>query len=208
MSTALLVVDFQNDFVDGSLAVPNAEETLEPILQLAKLPEVDLIVMSRDWHPADHVSFSDAPEYKDYSWPPHCVQNTRGAEFAASIGVALMDLGKPIIVVTKGDNWSKEAYSAFDGHTPMVEERINGGGESFEYEAEASLASALDQKYGIDKVIVVGLALDYCVRASALDSVKHGFHTVVDLAGTRAVTPETGAKAIEDLLASGATLHG
>ena len=206
MSIALLVVDFQNDFVDGSLAVPDAEATVKPILELAESPEISVIVLSRDWHPEDHVSFSDSPEFKDYSWPPHCVQDTYGAEFHNGFSTALNriahDRGVPVIIATKGDDQAKEAYSAFDGTVPVMGERVDGDGESRGYEEPAKLATVLDVQYGVDTVYVVGLALDYCVRATALDARRADFATFVDLNGTRPVAYATGTKAVLDLIAN------
>ena len=77
---ALVVVDVQNDFCGGgALAVPQGEAVVTPINRI--MGKFDHIVFSRDWHPEDHCSFSHTPEFRDGSWPPHCIQHTPGAEF-------------------------------------------------------------------------------------------------------------------------------
>lgn len=204
MSTALLVVDYQNDFVSGSLAVPNASDTLKPIARLAKGDEVDVIVMSRDWHPANHVSFSDEPKFEDFSWPSHCVQNTDGAAFEATLAPVLLATGKPVIIATKGDDQDKEAYSAFEGWVGIEEESVDPWGEFDTTRVEKrSLAPILDVQHGISRILVVGLALDYCVRMTALDGVANGFDTWVSIEATRPVAYETGAAAVAEMTKAG-----
>ncbi len=105
---ALIVVDAQNDFAPGgALPVNDAQLIVPPINDLA--PFFQTLVFSRDWHPSDHCSFAIDPDFVDGSWPPHCVQDTPGAEF-------LGDLHVPVdaIVVSKGTKPDKEAYSGFD----------------------------------------------------------------------------------------------
>lgn len=157
--TALLIVDVQKDFLPGgSLAVPNGDEIIEPLKQAAE--DADLVICSRDWHPANHVSFKE--------WPPHCVQGTPGAKIIAS----LKRLAK--YTISKGDDPEVDAYSAFAGHT-LRPERL--------------LRDILDQE-GVGKVIVGGLALDVCVKWTALDANFLAFETLVPLDLSRALTKE------------------
>jgi nicotinamidase/pyrazinamidase len=211
MSTALVVVDFQNDFLPGgALGVTDGHKTQPVISQIARQEDVSLIVLSRDWHPANHVSFSNDPEYKDFSWPPHCVQGTKGAEFdEVLVGNderwSVTTLDKPVIIVTKGDDQAKEAYSAFEGTTPIEEENVDDPWGEFDYTVERKrpLAPVLDIQYGISRILVVGLALDYCVRKTALDGVAHDFDTTVITNATRPVAYETGVQAVYEMTKAG-----
>jgi nicotinamidase-related amidase len=146
---ALIVVDMQNDFITGSLAVPGASEIIGPVNDLvdefraAELP----VCFTTDWHPKDHCSFTA----QGGIFPPHCVAGTYGAEIATSVNVS----GE---VVRKGMLSEKDAFSGFDG-TPLLEYL---------------------QQCKVSRVFVCGLATDFCVRATALDAVKH-FTTIVML---------------------------
>ncbi len=172
---ALIVVDVQNDFCSGGkMAVPDAELIIRPINSM--LMTFDHLVFSRDWHPADHCSFSDTPEYKDKSWPAHCVENSPGAEFRADLRVPV-----DAIVVNKGTEPDKEAYSAFDS---------------------TGLAEKLRDR-GITRVFVAGLTLDYCVKATVLDALKEGFDVVLVEDGTRAVAEGQTDAVLNELRAAG-----
>jgi len=174
----LIVVDAQNDFVSGSLAVPGAELIL-PVIQRLVDAGPEILIATRDWHPVDHCSFVAEPEYRDGSWPKHCVQFTRGAAFAWQHPGWLTD------IVSKGTDRDREAYSGFDG---------------------TGLADKL-RGYGVDSVEIVGLALDYCVAATAIDAAEAGFDTAVILDGTRAVTEGTAADACDRMEAAGVELR-
>lgn len=176
---ALVVVDVQNDFVSGSLAVPDAEAIIPVIEKMAWDHDGGALIATRDWHPEDHCSFVAEPEYRDGSWPTHCVQFTPGAAFAWK------HPGYVTEVVSKGQEQDAEAYSGFDGTT--LTETLRG--------------------HGVEQVDVVGLALDYCVKATALDAQAAGFETTVLLEGTRAVAPDTGEQAIAELEAAGVTVR-
>ena len=171
MTTALLIVDVQNDFIDGTLAVPDAEAITQPIAELSHAYEY--VVASRDFHPERHMSFVEGGGM----WPRHCVQGTKGAEFHP----AIKEL-QPTNVY-KGTNIAVETYSAYHGHV--------FGGPSFRDWLHLN---------GVDCIDICGLALDYCVRATALDVKAAGFETRVLLDLTRPVTWTTGAQAIIDLL--------
>ncbi|HEX73456.1 MAG TPA: nicotinamidase [Candidatus Hydrogenedentes bacterium] len=172
---ALIVVDVQNDFCPGgALAVPNGDTVVSPINRIMEM--FDHLVFSRDWHPRDHCSFSDAPEFCDGSWPQHCVQNSPGAEFHGSLRVPL-----DAIFVNKGEEPDKEAYSAF---------------------SEGTLAETLRAR-GVTRVFIAGLATDYCVKSTALDAVRAGFETVLLLDACRGVAPESTEAALEEMKAAG-----
>lgn len=177
---ALLVVDVQNDFTPGgALAVPEGDEVVPVINRL--LPGFALRVFTRDWHPPNHVSFSAAPEFRHLSWPPHCVQNTRGAEFHPGLAVGPQDW-----VVSKGDQPETEALSAFQG---------------------TDLAERLTRA-GIRRVFVAGLATEYCVRRTAEDALRAGFAVVVIQDACRGIDSPAGSvpTALRELAAAGATL--
>lgn len=177
--TALIAVDVQKDFLPGgALGVPDGGQVIPVLTDLIR--KVDLIVQSRDYHPANHCSFADPPEFRDGSWPAHCVQGTDGAYILLPFG--------PDVLITKGDNPDKEAYSAFEG----LEHGI----------AKLSLDDILREQ-GVTDVIVGGLALDYCVLATALDAKQLGYNVTVPLDATRPVTEETGKDAIKQLLEAG-----
>lgn len=161
---ALLVVDPQVDFFPGgALPVADGDAILPTVNRALKIfsDTGHPIVVTRDWHPADHCSFTD----QGGPWPAHCVKGTAGAELHPDL-----DLPPIFAVVQKATTSDREAYSDFEG---------------------TGLDSAL-RGLGIERVIVCGLALEYCVRAACLDAVKAGFEAVLLLDGTRAVEVESG----------------
>jgi NAD+ synthetase len=172
-TTALIVVDVQNDFCPGgALGVPGGER-LAPLLQEAA-ESAGTVVATRDWHPADHVSFTE----RGGSWSPHCVADTPGAELHPSVAGMSFDR-----VQDKGTERDREAYSGFDG-TP--------------------LAGWLRER-GVGRVIVGGIASDYCVRATALDAIREGFETTVlaDAIAAVELHPGDERRALDDVLAAG-----
>ena len=108
MGRALVIVDYQNDFTppDGALAVPGGDTIAERINALARSPEFDLVVATRDWHPPDHGSFAK----QGGPWPVHCVQGTEGAQLHPALDAAAVD-----VIVDKGQDPATEGYSGFDG---------------------------------------------------------------------------------------------
>lgn len=162
---ALLVVDMQNDFLPGgSLGVPEGDETIAPInalIEQAALQQIPVIA-SRDWHPEDHCSFKQ----NGGVWPTHCVQNTEGAAFHRDV-----NFPADAIIVNKAFDKDHEAYSAFEGVT----------------DAENKPLTSILKDKNISRVWIVGLALDYCVRASVLDAAENGFKTHIILDATRAI---------------------
>jgi nicotinamidase/pyrazinamidase len=171
---ALLIVDVQNDFCPGgALAVPRGDQVVPVINRL--MESFPTIVASKDWHPQVSVHFK--------RWPPHCVQNTKGAEFHP-------DLKNEKIQETflKGTHNKDDGYSAFEA-------------------TSVDLEKYLRQK-GVDELYITGLATDYCVKASALDAVKKGFKTFVveDAVAAVDVKPGDGEKAIQKMRQAGITL--
>ncbi|MDX1756153.1 MAG: isochorismatase family protein [Marinobacter sp.] len=173
---ALLLVDIQNDFCEGgSLAVPGSDRIFPTVnAEIARARQNgELIIASRDWHPVDHCSFQD----QGGPWPVHCVQDTPGAAFHAS-----MPLPDDAVRVSKGTAFDEDNYSAFDG---------------------TGLAGFLERR-GITQLRVLGLALDVCVAATVRDALKHGFAVVLPREGTRAVKEEDSEAVFSELAALGA----
>ena len=179
MGRALVVVDVQHDFLPGgALGVPGGDAVLEPIATLLAEPDgVDLVVATRDWHPADHGSFVE----HGGTWPVHCVQGTPGAELSDRLDRARIDL-----VLDKGQPVDTEGYSGFD-HTGLGD---------------------LLRERGIDELLVVGLATDYCVKHTALDGLAEGFAVTVDASAARPVelVPGDGERALDEVRAAGGTV--
>ena len=178
---ALIVVDVQNDFCPGgTLAVPRGDEVIEPLNELIDefLERGNPVYKSRDWHPPSTKHF----EAYGGTWPVHCVQNTKGAEFHP----ALRDDPR-ITVISKGLG-DKDCYSAFD---------------------ETNLASKLREQ-NVEEVVVGGLATDYCVKNTVLDALKKGFKVKALKDAMRAVElqPGDGERAIEEMRAAGAEIVG
>jgi len=176
---ALIVVDVQNDFCPGgTLAVPHGDQVIEPLNKLIDefLERGAPVYKSRDWHPATTKHFA---AYGG-TWPVHCVQNTRGAEFHP----ALRDDPR-ITVISKGLG-DTDCYSAFD---------------------ETDLATQL-RNQNVEEVIVGGLATDYCVKNTVLDAVKHGFKVKAVKNAMRAVDlqPGDGDRAIAEMRDAGAEI--
>ncbi len=179
--SGLLVVDMQNCFLPGgSLAVAEGDEVIPVINRYAALfAEVGRPVFaSRDWHPPETIHFQ--------KWPVHCVQETEGAEFHPDL-----HLPPDVTVVSKGMDPQQDAYSAFQA----IDER-------------GRLLGDVLRERGVRRLYVCGLALDYCVRYSALDAVRAGMEVTLLVDATRAVNVELhdAEKAIEDLVRAGVRL--
>jgi nicotinamidase/pyrazinamidase len=183
---ALIVVDVQNDFCEGgSLAVAGGSAVAAAVSEYlrAEGQRYAHVVASRDYHidPGGH--FSDHPDFAG-SWPPHCVAGTPGARFHPDL-----DTSRVEAVFSKGAHAA--AYSAFEGAD----------------EAGTPLADWLRER-GVDALDVVGIATDYCVRATALDAAHAGFATEVLLAMTAGVSPATTQEAIGAMRDAGVRLTG
>jgi nicotinamidase/pyrazinamidase len=196
---ALILVDIQNDFLPGgALAVPRGDEVIA--VANAQQSCFDLIVATQDWHPASHQSFATNHAGKQIGdtielngiqqilWPVHCVQETYGADFPASL-----DSDRWAQVFRKGVDREVDSYSGFFD---------NGRGR------ETGLGSFLRQQQ-VDSVFVLGLATDYCVKFTALDAVSLGFRTHLILEGCRGVDlePNDARRAVEEMRAAGVAVE-
>ena len=174
---ALIVVDMQVDFCPGgALAVAKGDEIVAPINAL--MPQFDAVILTQDWHPADHASFADNhPGATPYStiqmpygpqvlWPRHCVIGSDGAAFHGGL-----DLSRADLVLRKGFRPGIDSYSAF-----FENDRITATG----------LAGYLHDR-GLMDLHIVGLAQDFCVAWSAMDAVRLGFAATVIESATRAI---------------------
>ena len=182
--TALIVVDVQNDFADpeGSLYVAEGE-TVIPFIndQVAAASAAGArLVYTQDWHPPSTPHFA-----KDGGiWPVHCVADTDGADFHPSL-----DVVEDAIFVRTGVE-GEDGYSAFNVRDPVT--------------GEVTPTGLLDRLASIDRVVVVGLALDYCVKETAIDAAE-SFETVVLADGTKPVNlqPGDGSRAVAAMIAAG-----
>ena len=187
VGTALVVVDVQNDFADpaGSLAVEGAEAAM-PNVNDAVGRAVDagaLVVLTQDWHPESTPHFA-----KDGGvWPVHCVAGTWGAELHPALA-APPDAPR----VRKGAN-GEDGYSGFTMRDPV-------SGEQRPTELEALLRAR-----GVERLVVVGLATDYCVKATALDGVRLGFEveTVADAVAAVDLEVGDGERAMSEMAEAG-----
>jgi nicotinamidase/pyrazinamidase len=178
---ALIIVDVQNDFCEGgSLAVTGGAAVARGInaLLAAPGPGYDHVVATADFHIDPGAHFSDTPDFVD-SWPVHCVAHTAGAEFHPDLDITPIEA-----VFEKGHH--SAAYSGFEGST--------GDGTSLADWLRARNVGAVD---------VVGIATDYCVKATAADAVAAGFTTRVLLELTAGVAPASTAAALDALRAAG-----
>lgn len=182
---ALIIVDVQNDFCEGgSLAVAGGAAVARGISDLLSGEHgYEHIVATKDFHidPGEH--FSDTPDYR-VSWPRHCVAGTPGADFHPDLDTAAVEA-----VFHKGRY--EAAYSGFEGAD----------------ESDTSLADWL-HRHGVDEVDVVGIATDYCVRATAADAVTAGFATRVLADLTAGVAPDSTEQAVADLRAAEVEIVG
>ncbi|WP_339706484.1 bifunctional nicotinamidase/pyrazinamidase [Algoriphagus aquimarinus] len=197
-NSALLIVDVQNDFLPGgALAVTRGDEVIPVINALQE--KFNFIVATQDFHPEDHGSFAANHEGKkvgdtvelnglsQFLWPVHCVQGSEGAEFHEELN--------PIrwtAIFQKGTNPEADSYSGFFDNARRED---TGLGDFLQNE-------------GIMNVFVTGLAQDYCVKFTALDSVSLGFKTYLIMDATKAVNVNSvdGDKALEEMKKAGVIL--
>ena len=179
---ALIVVDVQNDFCPGgSLAVANGDEVVAPLNKLISefLDCGEPVYRTRDWHPAQTKHFAAFGG----TWPVHCVQETRGAEFHPDLSD-----DPRVTTISKGIDENADGYSGFDG---------------------TNLAQLLREE-DVEEVWIGGLATDYCVKHTVLDALREGFEVKALAEAMRAVNvnPDDGAKAIEEMRKAGAEIVG
>jgi nicotinamidase/pyrazinamidase len=173
----LIVVDMQYDFLPGgSLAVAGGDEIVPLINTLAK--RFTNVVLTQDWHPADHISFAsqhpgknpfemiELPYGPQVLWPDHCMWNTHGAELSADL-----DIPHAQLIIRKGYHTAVDSYSGFQEADRRTRTGLAG------YLAERDLG----------KLYVVGLATDFCVGWTALDARAAGYDTTVIEDATRAI---------------------
>lgn len=192
---ALILVDIQNDFLPGgALAVPHGDEVIPVANRLQ--PCFELLIATKDWHPPDHGSFAaNHPGHEpgevveldgldQILWPVHCVQDTEGAELAAALETEWIDE-----YFYKGTDPRVDSYSTFFDNAAR---RSTG------------LAEYLHGA-GVDEVVILGLATDYCVKFSALDAAHFGLRTTVVADGCRGVdlAPGNSERAFEEMRAAG-----
>jgi len=176
-TTALLVIDVQNDFCSGgALAVEHGEAVVPLVNTIAQ--RFETVVLTQDWHPANHISFAaqhrgrvpfesiTLPYGEQTLWPTHCVQGTPGAELHRGLNIPHASL-----IIRKGSNQYIDSYSAF-------------------LEADRITKTGLDGYFasrGITDIFLCGLATDYCVAWSAEDAVHFGFKATIIEDACRAI---------------------
>jgi nicotinamidase/pyrazinamidase len=198
MKGALIIVDLQNDFLPGgALPVPHGDEVIPLANELQQ--RFELVLATKDWHPSDHGSFALTHPGKkpgdriildgieQILWPAHCVQDTYGAEFAASF-----DTNHIAHVFHKGTERNIDSYSTFFDNA---------------HRRHTGLAHYLEKR-GINDVYLMGLALDYCVKYSALDARHLGLNTHVIVDGCRGIELKSGdiGRALDEMKRVGAVL--
>ena len=175
----LVIVDVQKDFLPGgSLAVQGGDKIIAPLngyveaAQAKGLP----IFATRDWHPPDHCSFKE----QGGPWPPHCIVDSKGAEFSSELS-----LPPSAVVISKGIEVEKDAYSGFQGTD--LDEKLRSS--------------------GIHRLLIGGLATDYCVLNTVKDAIKQGYRVLLlqDAIAAVNVQPEDREKAIKEMTSLGAT---
>lgn len=173
---ALIIVDVQNDFCPGgALAVSQGDQVIEVLNNEASRVKSSggVVYASRDWHKKDNTVHMNPNK-----WPVHCIQDTSGADLHKNLKL------EGVSIVSKGMGSEDDGYSAFEG----------------ELESGKKLEEDLREK-GVDEVTIGGLATDYCVKATAIDSAKLGFRTRVLFKAIRAVNlkPMDGEEAIGEM---------
>jgi nicotinamidase/pyrazinamidase len=192
---ALIIIDVQNDFCPGGkLAVTGGDEIIPIINKLSG--KFEKIIATQDWHPSNHMSFAvNHPGKKDYDvidynaikqvlWPEHCVWGTRGAEFQPDLDIKNVNL-----IIRKGSNPWIDSYSAFRENDKKTITGLHGYLKNLQ----------------IKENYLCGLALDYCVFYSAMDSRKLGFETYVIIDATRGIDSPGGNidRALEEMRKKG-----
>ena len=195
---ALLVVDIQNDFLPGgALAVPDGDRVVPIINRL--MDHFDLVLATQDWHPPGHGSFAashpnrqpgdviDLNGIPQVLWPVHCVQHSAGAAFSAELRT-----DRFAKIFQKGIDPNIDSYSSFFDNAKL---RSTGLGDYL-------------RQRGVQEIFVCGLATDYCVKYSALDSKSLGIRTHVIEDACRGVNlrPDDSKDAIAEMRAAGASI--
>ncbi|KWU41365.1 Isochorismatase hydrolase [Rhodotorula sp. JG-1b] len=230
MRRALLLVDVQNDFLPprGALAVSQGDTILPHVYRLLDEGEWAIVLASQDYHPSRHISFASRwPGGKPFTtqttqhprtqrqirqelWPDHCVQGTPGCELERGVQERLderqrCDGSDSCIIIQKGTDVDLDAYSAFA--VPLTEQ--DAGSDP----AHSTLARLINDA-DVEQIVVVGLALDFCVRQSVSDAVKarkalgKQWDIVVVREAVKSVNPDQERSVTEDLQAQGVRFLG
>ena len=197
MTSALIVIDVQNDFCSGgALEVPEGDQIVAPINLM--IDDASIVILSQDWHPKNHTSFAEnhegsapfdvieMPYGSQTLWPIHCVMGSHGAEFHR-----LLNTSRANAVIRKGSTSTIDSYSTFfenDRKTPTG-------------------LSGLLRECGVKTLTLVGLATDFCVAFSALDAISQGFEVNMPLHACRAINNQGSlGDALEKLKLNGVHL--
>ena len=197
--TALIVIDVQNDFCPGgALAVPGGDEIVPGINAL--MADFGAVILTQDWHPADHSSFAsnhpgkqpfeviEMPYGPQVLWPDHCVQGSIGADFHPDLDTIPADL-----VIRKGFRPGIDSYSAFFENDHTTPTGLHG----------------YLQERGLKRLVMAGLATDFCVNFSAVDAAKLGYDVTVRLDLCRAIDLDGSLDAaLEGMREAGVRLEG
>lgn len=184
---ALLVVDVQNDFADprGSLYVKGGEQVVESVNRLVAHAQAggSFVVYSKDWHPPRTPHF----QADGGVWPVHCVRGTWGAELVPDLAIAT-----PSVFIHKGAG-GEDGYSAFSVRDPSSQEH------------RATGLDGILRRLGVERLVIAGIATDYCVLETARDALSNGFVPVVVRDAVRAVDlkPGDGDRALANIASSG-----
>ncbi len=196
----VIVTDIQGDFTEwknGSLAVPGTDKTFVEKVQKATdrmNREGFVLFATQDWHPSDHVSFyTNNPGKRPFEtaviegrnqimWPPHCVQGTENAR-------VLVDESALQAIVKKGQDSRYDSYSGFQ----------DDGGQETEMDR-------ILKKNKIKRLVIYGIATDYCVKATAMDAKEAGYDVIVIKGLSKGVSPDTTQKALDEMESKGITI--
>ena len=197
MSKALIVVDVQNDFCPGGLlAVDDGDSVVAPINEM--MSAFDTVILTQDWHPADHLSFASNHKADPFSttempygtqvlWPDHCIQGSKGAAFHPDLDTTRADM-----IIRKGYNPQIDSYSAFFENDQITKTGLSG----------------YLRDRGITDLHFTGLALDFCVGWSALDAIKEGFKATLHKHASRAIDLDGSLQAaLSQMQDAGVTLR-
>lgn len=195
---ALILIDIQNDFMPGGALGAKDGDAILPAIHTLLQCKFDLRIATKDWHPANHLSFAknhnlpvgshiNLQGLDQILWPVHCIQGSKGAEFAPGWDYTLIDLQ-----ILKGTNREIDSYSAFFD---------NGHRKSTGLEDILKLND-------IDTVYIAGLVTDYCVKYSVLDAISLGFKVYVVTDGCKGANlqPEDSENALNEMQRAGAIL--
>ncbi len=199
VDAALIVIDVQNDFCPGGALAVAEGDAVVPAIN-AMMADFAAVVLTQDWHPADHASFAashpgaapfsvtEMPYGPQVLWPAHCVQGSPGAEFHPALDTDAADL-----ILRKGFRPAIDSYSAF-------------------FENDRTTPTGLEgylRSRGAARLVLAGLATDFCVAWSALDAARLGFAVTVRLPACRAIDMDGSlGAALDQMRAAGVALEG